>query len=294
MKIIHLDDTIGAINPMRYKGYYYDSETKYYWLNSRFYVPSWRRFLSPDSLDYLGPSSIDGMNLYCYCYNDPVMYYDPSGHIAFFVVTAIIGAVVGFGLAAYNDYSQDGVWFNGNIGSYIGYTLGGAAIGAVAGLAASSLLAGNFLASCGQVYAGLQGLAWAYTMGGPAAAGLYMVNNFFNSIHVNASWLGYWPSNNGFNGSTQSITLQKGTVIQRIGGTGGTFVSPYYTDPMSLSLPYHQMSNMANPTIYVVNQPIIVTAGQAAPWFGQYGGGTQYLLPQTIQELINSGILSRF
>lgn len=222
------------------------------------------------------------------------MYYDPSCHIAFFVVTAIIGAVVGFGLAAYNDYSEDGVWFNGSVGSYIGYTLGGAAIGAVAGLAASSLLAGNFLASCGQVYAGLQGLAWAYTMGGPAAAGLYMANNFFNSIHVNASWLGYWPSNNGFSGPTQSVTLQQGTVIQRIGGTGGTFVSPYYTDPMSLSLPYHQMSNMANPTMYVVNQPITVTAGQAAPWFGQYGGGTQYLLPQTIQELINSGILSRF
>lgn len=76
-------------------------------------------------------------------------------------------------------------------------------------------------------------------------------NNFFNSIYVNASWLGYWPSNNGFTGPTQSITLQQGTVIQRIGGTGGTFVSPYYTDPMSLSLPYHQMSNMANPTMYV-------------------------------------------
>ena len=64
------------------------------------------------------------------------MYYDPSGHIAFFVVTGIIGAVVGFGLATYNDYSEDGVWFNGSVGSYIGYTLGGAAIGAVCGLGA--------------------------------------------------------------------------------------------------------------------------------------------------------------
>ena len=39
---------------------------------------------------------------------------------------------------------------------------------------------------------------------------------------------------------------------------------------------------------------VIVTAGQAIPWFGQYGGGIQYILPQTIQKLINSGILSRF
>ena len=37
-----------------------------------------------------------------------------------------------------------------------------------------------------------------------------------------------------------------------------------------------------------------MTTGQAAPWFGQYGGGIQYVLPQPIQELINSGILSRF
>lgn len=50
---------------------------------------------------------------------------------------------------------------------------------------------------------------------------------------------------------------------------------------------------MANPTMYVANQPITVTAGQATPWFGQYGG-IQYVLPKTIQELINSGILSRF
>lgn len=90
-------------------------------------------------------------------------------------------------------------------------------------------------------------------MGGHGAAGLYMVNNFFNSIYVNSSWLGYWPSNKGFSGISQSATLQQGIVIQRIGSTNGTFVSPYYTDPMSLSLPYHQMSNMANPTKYVLN-----------------------------------------
>ena len=66
MKIIHLDDTIGAINPMRYKGYYYDSETKYYWLNSRFYVPSWRRFLSPDKLGDLDLQKFDRVNLFVY------------------------------------------------------------------------------------------------------------------------------------------------------------------------------------------------------------------------------------
>lgn len=39
--------------------------------------------------------------------------------------------------------------------------------------------------------------------------------------------LGYYPGNNGFASSPQSITLQPGTVFQRIGGAGGSFVSPY-------------------------------------------------------------------
>lgn len=43
MKTIQAEDNIGEINPMCYKRYYYNSETKYYWLNSLFYVPSWRR-----------------------------------------------------------------------------------------------------------------------------------------------------------------------------------------------------------------------------------------------------------
>lgn len=89
----HEDDSIGAINPMRYKGYYYDSETKYYWLNSRFYVPSWRRFLSPDSFNYLEFEILNGLNLYAYCGNDPVNNVDPTGHL--FISALLIGAIVG-------------------------------------------------------------------------------------------------------------------------------------------------------------------------------------------------------
>ena len=93
MQIVHFDDSIGAINPMRYKGYYYDSETKYYWLNSRYYVPSWRRFLSPDSFNYLEFEILNGLNLYAYCGNDPVNNVDPTGHL--FISALLIGAIVG-------------------------------------------------------------------------------------------------------------------------------------------------------------------------------------------------------
>ena len=73
-------NTIGKINPFRYKGYYYDEETHFYYLISRYYDPETGRFISPDSIDYLDPSSINELNLYCYCGNDPINHADPSGY----------------------------------------------------------------------------------------------------------------------------------------------------------------------------------------------------------------------
>ena len=50
------------------------------------------RFISPDSVDYLDPASINGLNLYAYCGNDPVNNVDPTGH---FAISAIIGIIIG-------------------------------------------------------------------------------------------------------------------------------------------------------------------------------------------------------
>ncbi len=71
---------IGSLNPFRYKGYYYDNDTYMYYCKSRYYNPLWCRWLTPDSVDYLNPDYINGLNLYCYCMNDPVNLYDSSGH----------------------------------------------------------------------------------------------------------------------------------------------------------------------------------------------------------------------
>ena len=64
---------LGKINPFRYKCYYYDDETQLYWVSSRYYSPELCRWISPDSIEYLDPQSINGLNLYCYCGNNPVM-----------------------------------------------------------------------------------------------------------------------------------------------------------------------------------------------------------------------------
>ena len=70
---------IGNINPFRYRGYYYDSALKLYYLVTRYYDPVVGRFISQDSFEYADPDTINGLNLYAYCNNNPVMNVDPTG-----------------------------------------------------------------------------------------------------------------------------------------------------------------------------------------------------------------------
>ena len=71
--------TIGATNPFRYRGYYYDTESELYYLQSRYYDPVTCRFISADS--QLNPGTgLTGMNLYAYCCNNPVLMIDNEGN----------------------------------------------------------------------------------------------------------------------------------------------------------------------------------------------------------------------
>ncbi len=73
-------NSIGSLNPFRYRGYYYDVETGLFMVGHRYYNPEWGRWLSPDDIEYLNPQSINGLNLYAYCFNNPIKYVDYTGH----------------------------------------------------------------------------------------------------------------------------------------------------------------------------------------------------------------------
>ena len=88
---------VGHVNPIRYRGYYYDVETGLYYLQSRYYDPEVGRFISPDSVDYLDPDSINGLNLYAYCGNNPVMNVDPTGHSFWLFLAAAVLLFTPFG-----------------------------------------------------------------------------------------------------------------------------------------------------------------------------------------------------
>ena len=66
-------------NPFRYRGYYYDNESGYYYLQSRYYNPEVRRFLNADNLVADTKNGL-GYNLFAYSNNNPVNYKDESGH----------------------------------------------------------------------------------------------------------------------------------------------------------------------------------------------------------------------
>ena len=83
--------TLGAINPLRYRGYYYDTETGLYYLNSRYYDPEVGRFINADGYVSTGQGVL-GYNMFVYCGNNPVNRKDPTGR--FWITAIIVTAVV--------------------------------------------------------------------------------------------------------------------------------------------------------------------------------------------------------
>lgn len=72
---------LAELNPIRYRGYYYDTDTQWYYLQSRYYDPNLCRFINADkfSMTEISMDDLHGLNLYLYCNNDPINYEDFSG-----------------------------------------------------------------------------------------------------------------------------------------------------------------------------------------------------------------------
>lgn len=73
------DPIIRNLNPFRYRGYVYDTETNFYYLQSRYYDPSAGRFINADEIKYISPDEMLSSNLFTYCSNNPVNYVDLNG-----------------------------------------------------------------------------------------------------------------------------------------------------------------------------------------------------------------------
>lgn len=102
----------------------------------------------------------------------------------------------------------------------------------------------------------------------------------------------YYPPNSGFAETPAPFVLLQGTVVDRYGGLGGSFLSPQGTPAWARALPFGAETRPLNS--FEVIRPFEVNAGTAAPWFNQLGGGVQYELgKRTVQDLVNEGYLRR-
>ena len=86
--IVSSSGRLAEINPLRYRGYYYDNETGFYYLQSRYYDPANRRFINADSYQSTGQGFV-GTNMFAYCNNNTPIYSDPTGHALKPLTTAI-------------------------------------------------------------------------------------------------------------------------------------------------------------------------------------------------------------
>ena len=100
-----------------------------------------------------------------------------------------------------------------------------------------------------------------------------------------------WPKNDGFASTPIDEVLQPGTRIDRYGSDFGSFTSPE-------GIPYEMRAvapgtDLKPYSVFEVVESINVKAGKIASWFDEPGGGVQYLLPDTVDELLDAGVLRR-
>ena len=102
---------IAQVNPFRYRGYYYDAETGLYYLQSRYYDPVVGRFLNADVATYLGADgTVTGYQLFIYCCNNPVIYFDDCG-FAIDVVVDVASAAISLVELIVNPSVSNAVFF---------------------------------------------------------------------------------------------------------------------------------------------------------------------------------------
>lgn len=279
-------------NPYAFTGREYDPESSLYYFRARYYDPQVGRFLSEDPLGYSGGDP----NFYGYVGNDPLNRTDPNGLLFWDIV--------------------DVVFFAWSLHDFIecpsletGLSLLLDTVSLLPGLPSVGWAnrADDVLDAVNHADNVADGLR-AADNAGDAARGLDNADDAWDASRRPywdesvQRWRDpetgrftrqpEWPPNRGFDGPPRNETLQPGTRIDRYGSESGRYTSPEGTPFDQRALPPNYQNTQPYSS-YEVVRPLPAEAGPAAPWFGQPGGGTQYLLPDSVGNLIDQGYLRR-
>ena len=292
-------------NRFRYTGEQYDPLTGQYYLRARYYNPVIARFTQEDT--YYG----DGLNLYTYCRNNPILNHDPTGH----------------GTKENSPYSRKEQQY-----------IDAGADPDTAKLATqcypdakSKQDLYNKYKSQGYNATDAKKLANYEIVHGEERAKNYAANNVKKSgpdytatsprDNINTDWrtqnrlnaqreagagktsygksssnctelVPYYPANNGaVPGTEKKIYLMAGDKIDRFGGKKGKFFSPTGTPMEMRALPYD--ADLSQYRQFEVVKPFEVEASTIAPAFGNIGLGTQYRSSVSVDVLLKKGIIKQ-
>ena len=210
---------------------------------------------------------MQGTNLFIYCANNPVNNFDPTGQFVLTISACIAIGSIAIGALAFGHTAATSYKYTGSV-DWLGAIVNGVSWGLT-----------------------------AYTMG-MSVYGVYCDYSYstgkmpVTSVNFGKAPAPAYPPNDGFNATPRNSTISPGSTIQRSGGPQGRYVAPVDTPVTKLSLPPDKIN--APITNYNVLKPIQVQSGTAMPWFGQPGGGTQFLLPDSISNLQKDGYLEIF
>ena len=178
-------DTLGKLNPFRYRGYFYDTETELYYLGSRYYNPTWGRFVNADSESLItaSPKSVTwDKNLFAYCDNNPITRIDANGGWWHVVIGAAVGVIAQYATDVTINLRQGKSFINAlsprsSLVDYDAAAISGAlaatGIGMGASISANAAISGIAYLSNGSIYGSeitLSGFVEATVAG--AAAGV--------------------------------------------------------------------------------------------------------------------------
>lgn len=213
-------NSIGHTNPIRYRGYYYDSDAGLYYLKSRYYDPHTGRFINADDISYIDSESLNGLNLYAYCLNNPIMNIDPIGCAPWWnwlisglqiaVGAVLIATGVGAGLGAMLVVGGAVGMVTNALGSQIGNGAGSmlnglgavstgvslfsfGSVGIIAGIISIGIGVATMTFGANEVVAGITGTNYIEQWTGMNSAtygGLYLGLNIASSVVTIAGRLG--------------------------------------------------------------------------------------------------------
>ena len=206
-EILSSSGTMADINPIRYRGYYYDTETGFYYLGGRYYDPELCRFINADQHSSTGQGFI-GMNKFSYCGNNPVVRIDADGQYYHVLIGAGAGALIGMIMEIIDNRAHGEAWYKNLDRAFVF----GAANGALAacGVPTSSVVLGSAVLSGGRE------LVDQY-----AETGDFSEINFGNVL-IQAGWGAFAGRVGSRLGGSVNFTTQNNILTRALQGSWGS------------------------------------------------------------------------